>query len=298
MPSSTHATPRPTGPFSGTCLAFPPSMPPVDGSSLPRPPLNSPAIPLRAMANMSSISCATTCGRRLPVSARKGSRAAPSATRDGASYPQYAFQAAAISGFTSRVTQQPIGRATERAAAVGAVHVRLGSFSSDRHAPDAHGMSASPRKRTSHAVIDEPREEVGADDELAPLRVESGGWLRGNRVLERPPLLLELRDVVAYRHEHVAIFRQLCLVAHRLAMAGHDDRLFRYGGNIRLGRLDHPVDVTAGRVVDEGIDAVPVRITAMKNVGFWEGDGDVAVRMRGPIVLQGKFGTVQVNRLV
>src|SRR5262249_6343701 len=77
------------------------------------------------MANMSSISCATTCGQRLPVSARKGSRAAPSATRDGASYPQYAFQAAAISDFTSRITQQLIGRATERAAAIGA-DVRFG----------------------------------------------------------------------------------------------------------------------------------------------------------------------------
>src|SRR5262245_48864853 len=67
------------------------------------------------MANMSSISCATTYKRRLLVSARKGLRAAPSATRDGASYLQYAFQAAAISGFTSRITQQLIGRATELA---------------------------------------------------------------------------------------------------------------------------------------------------------------------------------------
>src|SRR5262249_45164141 len=78
------------------------------------------------MENMSSISCATTCGRRLPVSARKGSLAAPSATRDGASYPQYAFQVAAISGFTSRITQQLIGRATERGAAVGALMSALG----------------------------------------------------------------------------------------------------------------------------------------------------------------------------
>src|SRR6516164_9424685 len=153
-------------------------------------------------------------------------------------------------------------------------------------------------KGLSHAVVDEPREETGGDDELAPLRVESGGWLRGNRVLERPPLLLELRDVAAYRREHVAIFCQLCLVAHRLAMAGDDDRLVRYGGNIRPGSLDHAVDVPAGRVIDEGIDPIPVRIPAMQNVGFREGDGDVAVRMRGPIVLQGKLGTVQVDRHV
>jgi hypothetical protein len=41
--------------------------------------------------------------------------AAPSATRVGASYPQYVFRAAAISAFTSRITQQLIGRATELA---------------------------------------------------------------------------------------------------------------------------------------------------------------------------------------
>src|SRR5262245_40676628 len=71
------------------------------------------------MANMSFISCATTCARRLLVSARKGLLAAPSATRDGASYPQYGFQVGAILGFTSRITQRLIGRAIERAAVVG-----------------------------------------------------------------------------------------------------------------------------------------------------------------------------------
>src|SRR5262249_53925443 len=103
------------------------------------------------MANMSSISCATTCGRRLPVSARKGSRAAPSATRDGASYPQYAFQAAAISGFTSRVTQQLIGRATERAAAVGA-DVRLGSSATEALEATRPRTSASLQKPTSERL--------------------------------------------------------------------------------------------------------------------------------------------------
>jgi hypothetical protein len=60
-----HTQRRGRPPFSGTCLAFPSSMPAVDGCPLPRHPLNSTAMPLRATANMSSISCATTCGRRL-----------------------------------------------------------------------------------------------------------------------------------------------------------------------------------------------------------------------------------------
>ena len=52
----------------------------------------------------------------IAVSEKKGSRVAPSATRDGASYPLYAFQAGAILGFTSHITQQLFGRATDRAA--------------------------------------------------------------------------------------------------------------------------------------------------------------------------------------
>src|SRR6516165_7811799 len=150
----------------------------------------------------------------------------------------------------------------------------------------------------SDALVDQAREERRRYDELTPLGVERGGRLGGNHLFERSPLLLELCDVFTDRNEHVAIFSQLCLVAHRLAMAGDDDRLVRYGGNIRLGRLDHPVDVSASRVVDEWIDAIPVRIPTMKNIGFWEGDGDVAIRMGRPIVLQSKLGTVQVDRHV
>jgi hypothetical protein len=52
----------------------------------------------------------------------KGFVCGPSATRVGASYPQYVFRAAAISGFTSRITQQLIGRATEPAAVIRALH--------------------------------------------------------------------------------------------------------------------------------------------------------------------------------
>src|SRR5262245_13371423 len=147
----------------------------------------------------------------------------------------------------------------------------------------------------SNAVVDEPRKEIGGDDELAPLRVESNGWLCGNRVLERPPLLLELRDVAAYRHEHFAIFSQRCLVAYRLAMAGDDDRLVRYGGNIRLGRLDHPVDVSAGRVVDERIYAVPIGVAAMENIRFPDRDRQIAVGVRRTVIFEMKRRSIQLQ---
>src|SRR5262249_61509443 len=58
-------------------------------------------------------------GGRLPAGGTRGPRAAPPAPGDGVPYPGSASQGAAFSGFTSRITQQPIGRAAERAAGGG-----------------------------------------------------------------------------------------------------------------------------------------------------------------------------------
>src|SRR5262249_19647022 len=59
----------------------------------------------------------------------------------------YAFQAAAISGFTNRITQQLIGRAAERAAVVGALHSLL-KMLRKRTFPAADVMSAESEKRS------------------------------------------------------------------------------------------------------------------------------------------------------
>jgi hypothetical protein len=40
-------------------------------------------------------------------------------------------------------------------------------------------------------------------------------------------------------------------------MAGDDDRFVSHRSNVYFGGLDHPVDVSAGRIVDERTDAVP-----------------------------------------
>jgi hypothetical protein len=59
-------------------------------------------------------------------------------------------------------------------------------------------------------------------------------------------LLLELADIVANRDKHVAMGRKFGLVADRIAVARDVDRPASHGSDIRLGRLDHPVDVSTG----------------------------------------------------
>ena len=59
-------------------------------------------------------------------------------------------------------------------------------------------------------------------------------------------------------------------------------------------RID-AVDAAAGRIVDERIDAVPVGVAGVQDVGFGELHGDVAVGVGGAIVLQRQRGAVQLR---
>ena len=98
--------------------------------------------------------------------------------------------------------------------------------------------------------------------------------------------------------EHVAITRKLRSVAYRLAMAGDHYRLVCYGSEVRLGGLDHPLDISTSRVIDERIDAVPVRIAAMENIRFGNIDGYIAVGMRGSVMFEGKCRAIQGQSLL
>ena len=77
-------------------------------------------------------------------------------------------------------------------------------------------------------------------------------------------------------------------------MAGDDDRFVSHRSNAYFGGLDDPVDVSAGRIVDERIDAVPVGIAAMDNVRFGDRDGYIAVRVRGTLIPEVKRGPIKV----
>ena len=73
------------------------------------------------------------------------------------------------------------------------------------------------------ALVDEPREEVGPDYELAPFGIKSRRRLCGNCFLDRPTLFLELGDIPADGRQHVVKVCQLGPVADGLAMARNDD---------------------------------------------------------------------------
>src|SRR5258708_26982901 len=81
-------------------------------------------------------------------------------------------------------------------------------------------------------------------------------------------------------------------------MTGDHDCSISRGSEICLGGLDHPLDVSTGRVVDEWIDAGPIRIAGMKNIRFRDGDGYIAVRMRATVIFEGKRGAIEGQSLL
>src|SRR6516164_4418348 len=95
------------------------------------------------------------------------------------------------------------------------------------HRGERHKMRSSTKlsyfANLSDVLVDQTREKLRRDDELAPFGVEIRRRLGRNRFVDRAALLLELGDIIVDGDQHVAIGRKLRLVAHGIAVARNDD---------------------------------------------------------------------------
>src|SRR6476620_9505363 len=105
---------------------------------------------------------------------------------------------------------------------------RLLSGSNCCASTEAKAIAWALALRVSDALIDQPGEQGGRDEELAPFRVELFGWLGRDGLIERAARALEHCYLLPDGGEHVAIGDQLVLVAHGTGtvgqvVAGDDD---------------------------------------------------------------------------
>ena len=96
----------------------------------------------------------------------------------------------------------------------------------------------------------------------------------------------------------LAEFFKLGFVADGPAVSGNDDRVVCRRREIGVGRCNHPVDAAAGRIVNERIDTVPIGIANMHDVGLGKGCGNIAVGVRGPVVLQADRRAIQLETVL
>jgi hypothetical protein len=66
-------------------------------------------------------------------------------------------------------------------------------------------------------------------------------------------------------------------------MARDHDGVVARGGEIFFCGLDHPADTSTGRIIDKWVDDIPVGVADVKYIGLSEGDGYIAIRVRGTI---------------
>src|SRR5215831_4947715 len=107
-------------------------------------------------------------------------------------------------------------------------------------------------------------------------------------------LSLESCHFLASANQQVAIKDELGFVANR-AVAWDDNHRVRDFRYIRLGSADHAVDAAARRIIDEGIVAVPERVTDVENIGVRKVNGDIAVGVGGGVVLEGNRRPIELH---
>ena len=88
--------------------------------------------------------------------------------------------------------------------------------------------------------------------------------------------LLQLRNAVAHRDQHVAVGGQRLQIAER-AVAGHDLRRRIRLLHREVRAVDHPADAAARAGVDKRIHAVEEHVAQVQHVGLLELDVDVGI---------------------
>ena len=133
--------------------------------------------------------------------------------------------------------------------------------------------------------IDDLDEEIAAEHALSPSSVEIGERLGSGGLLNGFSRGLQFLNAIPRGNEHVAVLCEVGFIAER-TVAGDDFGVIAGERENFVGSCDHAVEFAAGARVDEGIKAVEKSVAHVDDVGFFEMNVDVGIRMGGGKVLE------------
>src|SRR5260370_25688640 len=134
-----------------------------------------------------------------------------------------------------------------------------------------------------HTCVDKPSEEGGCYQELRQFCAVCCCWPSRNGFVQSLTFLLEIGHIASNGDEHISKFRYVGFVANRPVPRNHHGRL-HHEPEVLFGCADHCVDTAPGRVVNEGIDAIPPCVADVNNVRLLEENIDVAICVSRTIV--------------
>ena len=131
----------------------------------------------------------------------------------------------------------------------------------------------------------------------SPLGVISSSGLCGHYFIKRFAVFFESSYLVANVSQHVAIRDHFGFAADG-AVSRNNDGLVCHRRDICFRCFDHPVNVSAGRIIDERVMSVPPRVAGVQDISFNKISRDIAIGMSWAIMFKRDGDAIKMKRLV
>jgi hypothetical protein len=132
----------------------------------------------------------------------------------------------------------------------------------------------------SDALVHRGDKSGGVYKTVAPFLIRASAGLGRESLRQRSALLFECRYFATQFSHHIAEENQVGSCTHD-TVSGNNNHLVRYRRDIRFSGADGAVNAAPGRVIDEGVIAIPESVASMKNIRFRKVHGDVRICMCG-----------------
>src|SRR6476620_3201284 len=153
------------------------------------------------------------------------------------------------------------------------------------------------RRLLPNAFIDQLGKELAVNEARSPLGVISSSGLCGHYFIKRFALPFESGNTVANGSKEIAVFDHFGFAADR-AVPRNNNGLVRHPREICFRRLDHAVNVSASRIIDEWEMSVPPSVARMQDISLGKIDRDIAIGVGGPVIFKSDGCAVKMKRLL
>src|SRR5260370_15721743 len=153
------------------------------------------------------------------------------------------------------------------------------------------------RRRLPNAFIDQFGKQLAVNEARSPLGVISSSGLCGHYFIKRFALSFERSNTVANGSKDIAVFDHFGFAADR-AVPRNNNGLVRHHREIGLRGLDHSVDASASRIIDEWVMSVPPNVPRMQDISLRKIDRDIAIGVLRIAIFNTDCCAVKMKRLL
>src|SRR6267378_3615453 len=158
-------------------------------------------------------------------------------------------------------------------------------------------MTARRRRIFPKAFVNQFGKELAVNETSSPLRVISGSGLCHYYFIKGFALSFEGRNAIANGRKRIAVFGHFGLAADR-TVSRNNNGLVRYHREICLRGLNHSIEASASRIVDEWVVSVPPSVAGVEDISFNKISRDIAIGVTRTVIFERNGRAIKAERLV